>query len=180
MNPTFQEVLFDLKEQGIPITPERICGTVLENENCSVKNGPQVEWKLEVDLGTKPDKISDPSESRVSFTLDIHQGTLWLINPWPMQYLCDTACQFSHYSLSSNIVQKDFNKDVFQFPAHSHFVNRHLLIGWMVGNIPPILHERISYNLQDARIVYTWISAKDQSITYLILLYAICKGLGRI
>lgn len=54
------EVLFDLKEQGIPITPERICGTVLENENCSVKNGPQVEWKLEVDLGTKPDKISDP------------------------------------------------------------------------------------------------------------------------
>lgn len=58
------EVLFDLKEQGIPITPERICGTVLENENCSVKNGPQVEWKLEVDLGTKPDKISDPSESR--------------------------------------------------------------------------------------------------------------------
>uniref|UniRef100_A0A8D9E2E7 Sphingomyelin phosphodiesterase n=2 Tax=Cacopsylla melanoneura TaxID=428564 RepID=A0A8D9E2E7_9HEMI len=58
------DVLFDLKEQGLPLNPDKICGTVLENANCSVKNGPQVEWSLEMDYGTKEDRISVRSESR--------------------------------------------------------------------------------------------------------------------
>ncbi|KAI5712622.1 hypothetical protein M8J75_009930 [Diaphorina citri] len=58
------DVLFDLKDQGIPLTPERVCGTVLENSNCSVKNGPQVDWQVDTNYGTKVDRITAPSESR--------------------------------------------------------------------------------------------------------------------